>query len=161
MKILSIGNSFSEDAQRYLKLIAGANGRELTCVNLYIGGCSLKKTDSADSGTSVSDEDMFTERDLDASYDESSSAKIALADGATKSDSDNVKTDGDAVEITGEGTYTVSLDFSDCGMAKGVSFSARSSSATSTRPSVRILSASVAVRLKKSVGLIMTIYALL
>ena len=43
MKILSIGNSFSEDAQRYLKLIAGANGRELTCVNLYIGGCSLKR----------------------------------------------------------------------------------------------------------------------
>lgn len=75
---------------------------------MTFGGCSLKKTDSADSGTSVSDEDMFTERDLDASYDESSSAKIALADGATKSDSDNVKTDGDAVEITGEGTYIIS-----------------------------------------------------
>lgn len=75
---------------------------------MTFGGCSLKKTDSADSGTSVSDEDMFTERDLDASYDESSSAKIALADGATKSDSDNVKTDGNAVEITGEGTYIIS-----------------------------------------------------
>lgn len=75
---------------------------------MTFGGCSLKKTDSADSGTSVSDEDMFTERDLDASYDESSSAKIALADGAIKSDSDNVKTDGDAVEITGEGTYIIS-----------------------------------------------------
>lgn len=75
---------------------------------MTFGGCSLKKTDSDDSGTSVSDEDMFTERDLDASYDESSSAKIALADGATKSDSDNVKTDGDAVEITGEGTYIIS-----------------------------------------------------
>lgn len=54
-------------------------------VIMTFGGCSLKKTDSADSGTSVSDEDMFTEWDLDASYDESSSAKIALADGATKS----------------------------------------------------------------------------
>lgn len=75
---------------------------------MTFGGCSLKKTDSDDSGTSVSDEDMFTERDLDASYEESSSAKIALADGATKSDSDNVKTDGDAVEITGEGTYIIS-----------------------------------------------------
>ena len=75
---------------------------------MTFGGCSLKKTDSDDSGTSVSDEDMFTEWDLDASYDESSSAKIALADGATKSDSDNVKTDGDAVEITGEGTYIIS-----------------------------------------------------
>ena len=75
---------------------------------MTFGGCSLKKTDSDDSGTSVSDEDMFTERDLDASYEESSNAKIALADGATKSDSDNVKTDGDAVEITGEGTYIIS-----------------------------------------------------
>ena len=28
------------------------------------------------------------------------------------------------VQITGEGTYTVSLDFSECGMAKGVAFSA-------------------------------------
>lgn len=28
------------------------------------------------------------------------------------------------VQITGEGTYTVSLDFSECGVAKGVSFSA-------------------------------------
>ena len=28
------------------------------------------------------------------------------------------------VQITGEGTYTVSLDFSECGAAKGVAFSA-------------------------------------
>lgn len=43
MKILSIGNSFSEDAQRYLHKIAEANGKELTCANLYIGGCSLRR----------------------------------------------------------------------------------------------------------------------
>ena len=42
MKILSIGNSFSEDAQRYLYKIAKANGKELHNVNLYIGGCSLE-----------------------------------------------------------------------------------------------------------------------
>lgn len=42
MKILSIGNSFSEDAHRYLHKIAEANGKDLTCANLYIGGCSLK-----------------------------------------------------------------------------------------------------------------------
>ena len=42
MKILSIGNSFSQDAQRYLHRIAAAAGESLKCVNLYIGGCSLR-----------------------------------------------------------------------------------------------------------------------
>ena len=42
MNILSIGNSFSQDAQRYLHKIAELNGISLKCVNLYIGGCSLK-----------------------------------------------------------------------------------------------------------------------
>ena len=43
MNILSIGNSFSQDAQRYLHQIARADGVKLTCVNLYIGGCPLSK----------------------------------------------------------------------------------------------------------------------
>ena len=43
MKILSIGNSFSEDAQRYLHQIANANGDDIFCANLYIGGCSLER----------------------------------------------------------------------------------------------------------------------
>ena len=42
MKILSIGNSFSQDAQRYLHKLAKQDGTELKTVNLYIGGCSLK-----------------------------------------------------------------------------------------------------------------------
>ena len=42
MKILSIGNSFSEDAQRYLHAIAEHEGIDLLCANLYIGGCSLE-----------------------------------------------------------------------------------------------------------------------
>ena len=41
MNILSIGNSFSQDAQRYLHQIAKADGVELNAFNLYIGGCSL------------------------------------------------------------------------------------------------------------------------
>lgn len=42
MKILSIGNSFSQDAQRYLHEIALNDGFDLQTVNLYIGGCSLQ-----------------------------------------------------------------------------------------------------------------------
>ena len=42
MKILSIGNSFSQDAQRYLHRLAFKEGVQLKCVNLYIGGCPLR-----------------------------------------------------------------------------------------------------------------------
>lgn len=43
MKILSIGNSFSQDAQRYLHRLAKQDGTNLKAVNLYIGGCPLRK----------------------------------------------------------------------------------------------------------------------
>ena len=43
MNILSIGNSFSEDAQRYLSKIANADGVKITSVNLMLGGCSLSR----------------------------------------------------------------------------------------------------------------------
>ena len=42
MKILSIGNSFSQDAQRYLHRLAKADGVDLKSVNLMVGGCSLR-----------------------------------------------------------------------------------------------------------------------
>ena len=42
MKLLSIGNSFSQDAQQWLHQIAVANGVELETTNLMIGGCSLE-----------------------------------------------------------------------------------------------------------------------
>ncbi len=43
MNILSIGNSFSQDVQRYLHRIAKADGYEMNTFNLYIGGCELWK----------------------------------------------------------------------------------------------------------------------
>lgn len=41
-KILAIGNSFSQDATRYLHDIACHAGIDCRVVNLYIGGCSLE-----------------------------------------------------------------------------------------------------------------------
>lgn len=41
MKILSIGNSFSQDAHRWLYDVCKSAGEEIYNVNLYIGGCSL------------------------------------------------------------------------------------------------------------------------
>lgn len=42
MKILCIGNSFSQDATRYLQEIAEKNGDNYKVTNLFIGGCSLE-----------------------------------------------------------------------------------------------------------------------
>lgn len=42
MKILSIGNSFSEDAHRWLHSLAKLHGVDIQTANLYIGGCSLE-----------------------------------------------------------------------------------------------------------------------
>lgn len=54
MKVLSIGNSFSQDAHKWLHQIAALNHFEMETANLYIGGCSLErhwnnwKADNAD-----------------------------------------------------------------------------------------------------------------
>lgn len=42
MRILTIGNSFSEDATRYLHQIARADGQEIEIVNLFVPGCTLE-----------------------------------------------------------------------------------------------------------------------
>ena len=42
MNVLAIGNSFSQDAQRYLHRLALKEGVQMKTVNLYIGGCPLR-----------------------------------------------------------------------------------------------------------------------
>lgn len=42
-QVLSIGNSFSQDAHHYLFDIAAADDREIYLANLYYGGCSLEQ----------------------------------------------------------------------------------------------------------------------
>jgi len=43
IKILAIGNSFSQDACAYIHQIAASGGVESKIVNLYIGGCPLER----------------------------------------------------------------------------------------------------------------------
>lgn len=43
IKLLAVGNSFSEDALAFLHQVAKAGGVDLETVNLYIGGCSLQR----------------------------------------------------------------------------------------------------------------------
>lgn len=42
-RVLSLGNSFSQDAHTYLPKMAMDKGYRMEFVNLYIGGCDLKK----------------------------------------------------------------------------------------------------------------------
>ena len=42
MKVLSIGNSFSTDAHRFLHSLADLNGFDIYTANLFIGGCNLE-----------------------------------------------------------------------------------------------------------------------
>lgn len=57
--------------------------------------------------------DMFTKRDLDASYDESECTIITLDDENSSCDSDAVTIDSQTVTITGEGTYLISGSLSN------------------------------------------------
>lgn len=43
MKVLAIGNSFSNDAVRYLHQIARVDGEKMTVVGLYYAGCTLDR----------------------------------------------------------------------------------------------------------------------
>ncbi len=42
IKVLSIGNSFSEDSQYYLHDLSMHGEEEIYCVNMFIGGCSIE-----------------------------------------------------------------------------------------------------------------------
>ena len=43
IRVLAIGNSFSDDARTFVHQIAQASGLEIAIGNLYIGGCSLER----------------------------------------------------------------------------------------------------------------------
>lgn len=43
IKVLAIGNSFSDDARTFVHQIAAASGIDIVIGNLYIGGCSLER----------------------------------------------------------------------------------------------------------------------
>ncbi len=45
VKVLAIGNSFSDDARTFIPQIAAASGADIVIGNLYIGGCSLERHD--------------------------------------------------------------------------------------------------------------------
>lgn len=80
------------------------------------GGCSnLKESSDSKSGETsdaaienVDSSDMFTTRDLDPSYDESTAIKITLSDGSSACESSLVTIFENTITITHEGVYLLS-----------------------------------------------------
>lgn len=91
-----------------------------------LSACSLLKSnntasemsDSAvtvtETAVSAEDSELFTERDLDPSYDDSTAVHIALADNASKADDTSaVAIDGNTITIMNEGVYVLSGTLTD------------------------------------------------
>ena len=89
----------------------------LSC-SLLFTGCSLTEnnstaTESQTGSTSVDPSEMFTNRDYDTSYDESTAATITLNGYSASCDSNAVTIDGSTVTITDEGTYILTGTLTD------------------------------------------------
>ncbi len=65
------------------------------------------------SATQLHPDDMFSDRDREIGWDESSSVRITLADNASTCDSDAVDINDNTVTISEEGTYILSGSLSD------------------------------------------------
>lgn len=91
-----------------------------------LAGCSQSESTSNEASSSESEgstsgsaktewavSDLFSERDLDASYDEGTSTRVSLSDEGSATDGSGVEINGSEVTITREGTYIISGSLSD------------------------------------------------
>ncbi len=101
-----IENSFSD-----LSESTTADGSGNDSVEISTTEASETETDSVVSSTSTteSSSDLFTDRDLDSSYE--NAIQITLSDGASAGD--QVTIEGDIITISQEGTYLLSGSLSD------------------------------------------------
>ena len=95
----------------------------LLALTMTLSGCGSKKETAGNENTenagitadssAAADEEMFTERDMDVSYDAQKAAYIELDGNSAKCDSDAVQIDGSTITIIDEGTYIISGELSD------------------------------------------------
>ena len=101
-------------------VLAGTTGCSLTGVisgDLFGGdettSSSNAGTTSGTSAGTIDASDLFSDRDLDPSYDEADAETITLSDDGSSSTSDAVQIDGSTITITAEGIYVVSGTLAD------------------------------------------------
>lgn len=88
-----------------------------TMLTFTAAGCSLSNSNSSSTTTGSTTEavdinNLFSDKDLDSSYD-TSSPKITLSDGSITSDSSSATISGNTVTITAGGTYIITGSSSD------------------------------------------------
>ena len=71
-------------------------------------GASESAATSSQAVSLVDAEELFSDRDLDGSYDESSATRVTLSDAGSSADGSGVNIDGGTVTITSGGTYVIS-----------------------------------------------------
>lgn len=85
-------------------------------ISVAITGCSKSDnkssvstatTDSAAVNNTVSENEMFTDRDKEVGYDESSAVTVTFSSSGITSSSDSVSVSGNTVTIKSEGTYII------------------------------------------------------
>lgn len=103
-----------------LGLLTGCGGESLSEDSAAVSSdatSSASEADAADTGEetalSVQEGDMFTDRDLDGSYEESGSVLIQLEGDSASASSDSVQISGSTVTITQEGTYLLTGTLED------------------------------------------------
>ncbi len=91
-------------------LLTGCSGKSQSS-SLNEGSTGVQLSMSVES---VSSDEMFTDRDKEVGYDESTAVVIQLADNDTAaSDTENVTVTGNQITITGEGTYILQGELSE------------------------------------------------
>jgi hypothetical protein len=93
-------------------------GMCLILVTSLLTGCgsgtsNQTATATPSDATSTVDADMFTNRDYEIGYDESSSVTITLSDEGSTASSSDVTIDGSTITISDEGTYILSGSLTD------------------------------------------------
>lgn len=93
--------------------LCGCNTSDSTGSSSVATEKSTQKTQSSEvssttNSTSTSNSDMFTDKDKEIGYDETTATTISLADNKIQSSDNSVKTDGNTVTISNEGTYILS-----------------------------------------------------
>ena len=86
----------------------------LMAAAVLASGCqAAEAADTTGQTALVTPSDMFTDRDLEVGYDETTAAAITISGSAASCDSDAVTIDGSTITITDEGTYLLSGTLDD------------------------------------------------
>lgn len=86
----------------------------LVAAAVLVSGCqAAEAADTTGQTALVTPSDMFTDRDLEVGYDETTAAAITLSGSTASCDRDTVTIDGSTITITDEGTYLLSGTLDD------------------------------------------------